>query len=78
MNTWESIFIQSPVNDGYYDEDDLPQQNWEWPKGTWFQSRMDYLREHETIPNLKLYKKLRRKKTTVNDVISIDIFRAAS
>ena len=24
MNAWESIFLQSPVNKGCYDEDDLP------------------------------------------------------
>jgi len=41
MNAWESIFLQSPVNDGCYDVDELPQQNWRWPKGTWFQARLD-------------------------------------
>jgi hypothetical protein len=45
MSVWESIFRQSPVNDGYYAEDELPQQNWRWPKGTWFQSRLDLIRE---------------------------------
>ena len=23
-DTWQSIFAQSPVNSGYYDEDELP------------------------------------------------------
>jgi hypothetical protein len=68
VNTWESIFTQSPVNDGYYGEDDLPQLNWEWPKGTWFQGRLDYIREHESILNVKFYKKLRRRQTTASDV----------
>ncbi|MBI2530912.1 MAG: hypothetical protein HYW03_01650 [Deltaproteobacteria bacterium] len=45
MNAWESIFRQSRVNDGYYDEDKLPQLKWDWPKGTWFQSRRDYILE---------------------------------
>ena len=45
MNAWESIFRQSRVNDGYYDEDKLPQLKWEWPKGTWFQARRDYILE---------------------------------
>jgi hypothetical protein len=46
MNAWESIFRQSRVNNGYYDEAKLPQLKWAWPTGTWFQSRLDYLREH--------------------------------
>jgi hypothetical protein len=29
MNAWESIFLQSPVNDGCYLEDELPEQNWD-------------------------------------------------
>ena len=49
MNAWESIFLQSPVNDGCYDEDELPQQNWQWPKGTWFQARLDQIRDHEPV-----------------------------
>lgn len=48
MNAWESIFTQSRVNNGYYGEDELPQQNWQWPKGTWFQTRLDCLRERES------------------------------
>lgn len=28
--------LQSPVNDGYYDENDLLHLSWEWPKETWF------------------------------------------
>ena len=49
MNLWESIFTQSPVNDGYYDEDDLPHQRWEWPKATWFQARRDFIRGHKQL-----------------------------
>jgi len=45
MNAWESIFRQSRVNDGYYDEDKLPQLKWDWPKGTWFQARRDSILE---------------------------------
>jgi len=29
MNTWKSIFMQSRVNNGYYQEEGLPQQAWE-------------------------------------------------
>jgi hypothetical protein len=31
MSAWESIFLQSPVNGGCYEEDELAQQNWDWP-----------------------------------------------
>jgi len=48
-NTWESIFSQSPANNGYYDETELPHFNWGWPKGTWFQERRDYVRERRPI-----------------------------
>lgn len=45
MNSWELIFIQSRVNNnGAYDGDRLPGNNWQWPKGTWFQNRLRYLR----------------------------------
>jgi hypothetical protein len=44
-NTWKSIFAQSPANSGYYDETELPHSNWDWPKGTWFQERRNYVRE---------------------------------
>jgi hypothetical protein len=53
MNAWESIFLQSPVNDGYYDEEELPQLCWEWPKDTWFQTRLDFIREHESVLSRK-------------------------
>ena len=40
MNMWESVFLQSRANDGYYDEEGLPDQAWPWPKETWFQERL--------------------------------------
>jgi hypothetical protein len=45
MNTWRLIFLQSKVNNGVYDGDRLPMHNWDWPKGTWFQERLRYLRK---------------------------------
>ena len=57
MNTWEAIFSQSPVNQGYYDEERLPQLHWGWPRGTWFQSRLDSIRDHERIWIAKLVSK---------------------
>ncbi|HEX7232806.1 MAG TPA: hypothetical protein VF452_20635 [Candidatus Binatia bacterium] len=53
MNTWEAIFSQSPVNQGYYNEAGLPQNHWGWPRGTWFQSRLDFIRDQERISNTK-------------------------
>ena len=46
-DTWQSIFVQSPVNSGYYDEYELPHCKWDWPKGTWFQARRDIMRERQ-------------------------------
>lgn len=47
MNTWEAIFSQSPANQGYYNGERLPQVHWDWPKSTWFQARLDSIRENE-------------------------------
>jgi len=33
MKSWELIFRQSRVNNGVYDGDRLPGQNWQWPQG---------------------------------------------
>lgn len=58
MNAWESIFLQSPANNGRYEEDDLPQSNWNWPKKTWFRTRLDYVRDREPLMSLKFHRKL--------------------
>ncbi|HEX9454285.1 MAG TPA: hypothetical protein VGA27_07990 [Candidatus Binatia bacterium] len=60
MNVWESVFTQSRVNDGYYDEDRLPDFRWEWPKRTWFQTRLDYARNNNQVGALKTSRKLRQ------------------
>jgi hypothetical protein len=44
MSSWQLIFKQSRVNNGAYDGDRLPAQNWHWPQGTWFQTRLHSLR----------------------------------
>ncbi len=67
MNAWQSIFFQSPANTGYYDEDELPQVNWEWPKGTWLQGRLDYIRDHEPHSHLKCRGKLTRKSSAATE-----------
>ena len=45
MSSWQFIFQQSKVNNGAYDGDRLPAQNWHWPQGTWLQTRLRYLRQ---------------------------------
>jgi hypothetical protein len=61
MNVWESVISRSRVNDGCcYDEARLPEFRWEWPKGTWFQARVDYAREHEPVWSLKTPRRSRQ------------------
>lgn len=57
MNTWEAVFSQSRVNEGYYNGEQLPQVRWAWPRGTWFQSRLDRIRDHERAVNPKAIRK---------------------
>jgi hypothetical protein len=58
MNAWESIFEQSPANNGHYKEDVLTEYFWDWPRGTWLQDRLEYVREHEPTAGLKSLRKL--------------------
>jgi len=49
MSYWESVFLQSKVNRGTYDGDRLPTQKWDWPRETWFQKRLRYLRKTQPV-----------------------------
>jgi len=53
MNSWQIIFSQSRANGAAYDGDRLPAQNWAWPQGTWFQSRVRYLRKVQQTRNAR-------------------------
>ena len=44
MTLWQLIFTQSKVNGGVYYGDRLVAVNWQWPKETWFQTRLHELR----------------------------------
>src|SRR5262249_31027862 len=44
MTSWQLIFLQSRVNNGAYAGDYLPAQKWDWPRDTWFQTRLCYQR----------------------------------
>jgi hypothetical protein len=53
MNAWQSVITRSRVNDGYcYDENRLPEFRWQCPKGTWFQARLEFAREHAPVRSL--------------------------
>jgi hypothetical protein len=47
MKSGRLIFLESKVNNGVYDGDRIPSLSWNWPKGTWFQTRLRYLRSNE-------------------------------
>ena len=37
---WQLIFLQSKVNGGTYSGETLPGRNWDWPKDTYLQRRL--------------------------------------
>ena len=37
---WQLVFLQSKVNGAAYDCEQLPRQNWSWPKDTYLQQRL--------------------------------------
>jgi hypothetical protein len=45
IGSWQLIFKLSKVNNGAYHGDQLPSHNWPWPRETWLQKRLRYLRE---------------------------------
>jgi hypothetical protein len=45
VSAWQLIFLQSNVNNGTYNGESLPPQNWRWPRETWFQKRLRALRK---------------------------------
>lgn len=49
MTLWQLIFSQSKVNNSLYERDKLAIHNWLWPRGTWLQKRLRYLRKKQQI-----------------------------
>jgi hypothetical protein len=43
---WQRIFLQGKVNGAPYSEEQLMSFNWSWPKDTYFQHRLQYLRRY--------------------------------
>jgi hypothetical protein len=37
---WQLIFLQSKVNGAAYNGEELPGRNWDWPKDTYLQRRL--------------------------------------
>lgn len=37
---WQLVFLQSKINGGAYHGEQLPRQNWSWPKDTYLQQRL--------------------------------------
>ena len=44
---WQLVFAQSKVNGARYFDEELPNQNWSWPKETYLQRRIRDTR-HQT------------------------------
>jgi len=51
---WQMVFAQSKANGAPYIEEQLPGTNWEWPKDTYFQRRLQKLRWHQTSGRTEL------------------------
>lgn len=41
---WQRVFLQSKVNGALYWGEQLPGVRWEWPKNTYLQRRLRYVR----------------------------------
>ena len=44
---WQLVFTQSKANGALYLGEHLPGRNWEWPKDTYFQRRLQTLRWYQ-------------------------------
>jgi hypothetical protein len=51
-SSWQSIFLQSKVNGAAYNGEQLLGFNWEWPKDTFLQRRLKYLRKYRPSDEL--------------------------
>jgi len=50
---WQLVFSQSKVNGAAYHGEQLPRQNWNWPKDTYLQQRLR-LAKLDQAPNGRL------------------------
>ena len=50
--SWQRIFMQSKVNGAAYQGEHLSGFNWNWPKNTYLQRRLEYLRKYRSSDEL--------------------------
>ncbi|MGH7796718.1 MAG: hypothetical protein ACREQ2_17785 [Candidatus Binatia bacterium] len=51
---WQLIFLQSKVNGASYNGEELPGRNWNWPKDTYLQRRLQRSRYFQLAEDSKL------------------------
>lgn len=51
---WQLIFLQSKVNGAAYSGEELPGRNWDWPKDTYLQRRLQRSRYFQLAEGSKL------------------------
>ncbi len=51
---WQVIFMQSKVNGAVYNGEELPGRNWEWPKDTYLQRRLQKAKFLQPAENSRL------------------------
>jgi hypothetical protein len=51
---WQLIFLQSKVNGAPYNGEALPGRNWDWPKDTYLQKRLQQSRWFLSNENMNL------------------------
>jgi len=55
LSFWQLVFLQSTINGAPYHGGELRRYKWEWPKNTYLQRRLRYLKESQ-IPDLTTLK----------------------
>ena len=49
---WQRIFLESKANGAPYSEEQLLEFRWSWPKNTYLQRRLEYIRKHRSSDEL--------------------------
>lgn len=52
---WQLVFLQSKVNGAAYHGNQLPRQNWNWPKDTYFQHRLRFAKWYQAPDKGRLH-----------------------
>jgi len=52
---WQLVFLQSKVNGAAYTGEELPGRNWNWPKNTYLQRRLQRRKFLHPLENSKLH-----------------------